>query len=825
MVILFCLAGAFFCLWLFWQNLNRSFSRQNVMPVGTLSWKQKVAQRRFQDRVLWTRLQQNAPVYYGDYIRTAELSEAAITFSGGTSIRLEENSLIQILSENNIPRLAFTQGSLSIDSLSSTGNGEIMVLDAAGNLISVTPGTVLDTHIDDEGNMSLQVSEGSASIVIDGENQNIDAGGALTLDACGSVLAQAQTVVRSPKPAARLIQPVNSPMPVEFIWNEIDYAPGDTTRIELAADRNFKQILQTLETSSVNGQTRARIELAPGVYFWRAYPVGEAASSSGVSAAVGSANVSFHQLTVSYVPPPRPLIPAEGSDYRYWSQLPTVEFQWTASPEVSFYTLEAADNPGFVSPALQTRVQGASLNYSGLGKGRWYWRVLPVLGSGYEGARSLAPSDPVSFTITQNGSLAAPTLLSPPAESFITISGTAATAKAASDIYFSWKSEAEAGSYTLLVSPLPGLQNPVFTRQATTNYYNYSVKENLLKEGLYYWGVYQTSVDGINSPLSASRSFSATTGEFVLRSTFPPENYTVQGSGLPEFTWTTNLVSPLHFQISDTRDFSRLVIDEIAEGGSWTATAASRRPSLDPGRWYWRVAAGDGNVQTPARSFQVVPVPPPPPPPPVAPSPAASVPAAQAPAATVSAAQAPAATVPAAQAPSATVPATQAPSATVPVAQAPAATVPAVPGQDVSSQATSVPAASAPVTPLRAARLLLPGNGYRLGPEQLRESEFITFTWEPVPGANAYNAALYREGERDGGRQLIQRWDTSIRTFRTLEVSLLGNGRFVWQVEALRLAADDAIEQRGPVSENRFTADIPALPRDTANDPGKLYGN
>jgi hypothetical protein len=82
--------------------------------------------------------------------------------------------------------------------------------------------------------------------------------------------------------------------------------------------------------------------------------------------------------------------------------------------------------------------------------------------------------------------------------------------------------------------------------------------------------------------------------------------------------------------------------------------------------------------------------------------------------------------------------------------------------------------------------------------------------------------ALYRE--TDGRRQLVQQWEGSALTSRTIEVSLLENGSFIWQVEAHRQTADGSIEQRGTISENSFTLALPSLPRKTAKDPGRVYG-
>ncbi|GHT98798.1 hypothetical protein FACS1894142_5590 [Spirochaetia bacterium] len=129
----------------------------------------------------------------------------------------------------------------------------------------------------------------------------------------------------------------------------------------------------------------------------------------------------------------------------------------------------------------------------------------------------------------------------------------------------------------------------------------------------------------------------------------------------------------------------------------------------------------------------------------------------------------------------------------------------------------------APVPPLPAAQERLPANGYAMGPEQLRASPAITFSWAAVPGANRYILAIYRE--TGGNRQLVRQWESSAQTSRVLDdLSILGSGSFIWQVEAVSQAANGTITQRGTVGENRFTIDLPALPRDTPRDPGKVYG-
>ena len=91
-VVLLCLFLSFTSLFLFWKDVNRTLSKIGETPIGTITFKYKVAQRKFADRLIWDRLQKESYVYNGDTIRTANLSEATIRFTDDNVITLEESS-------------------------------------------------------------------------------------------------------------------------------------------------------------------------------------------------------------------------------------------------------------------------------------------------------------------------------------------------------------------------------------------------------------------------------------------------------------------------------------------------------------------------------------------------------------------------------------------------------------------------------------------------------------------------------------------------------------------------------------------------------------
>lgn len=140
LVTLICLLGLFLSLLSFVKQINKSLLKLNESPIATITFKYKSAQRKFIDRVLWDRLKQESPVYDGDTIRTAPLSEATISFTDGNQVVLYENTLIQVFSKEEGINLAFSQGDVS---LTTTDAGSTMRLDTAVSSVQVNSGTII----------------------------------------------------------------------------------------------------------------------------------------------------------------------------------------------------------------------------------------------------------------------------------------------------------------------------------------------------------------------------------------------------------------------------------------------------------------------------------------------------------------------------------------------------------------------------------------------------------------------------------------------------------------------------------------------------------
>ena len=390
-VVFFCLAGAAVSLNLFRIDLFQTIASHNQEPVGTVTIRNNNVQRRLSDRVLWGRLLAESPVYLGDLIRVAELSSATLHIADN-NIDLNENTLIRILgsadSAGNI-MLDLSSGSLNLFSGVSGG----IELNLTGSRVTANPGTLLSAAAGESG-MSVQVNEGSVEITADdGQSLTLDTGEMLALDANGIERVEPAAVVTQPRPNARLLNNTGEPLAVRFSWITIDIEAGQSLLLEIAEDRNFSRIARRIE-----GASAAAANLNVGIWYWRL--------------SFENSVLNTGQLTVVASQGAAPVSPAQDSLFFYKDNLPTLYFEWQELEGASSYIFEAGRTPDFRNPQMTRQTATASIVDSNMGEGIWYWRVLPVFSSLYEG--NAAYSSVASFRVEQSREPEAPVRPPPP---------------------------------------------------------------------------------------------------------------------------------------------------------------------------------------------------------------------------------------------------------------------------------------------------------------------------------------------------------------------------------------------------------------------------
>ena len=588
LAIFICLIGAGTNSWLFYNSFFRALSKQNEAPIATITFKYKTAQRKFLDRVVWDRLRQDSPVYNGDTIHTAALSEATIWFNDGNVMNLMENTMAQVfLNEDLSAAVELEDGYATVDS-SDAENG--MTLSSNGMQVAVKAGTSLsagsssaDSASGASKGLSVQVLKGSASVLdADGKSVNISQGEEISVGESGSTSKPSITVL-SPVMNQKILYHQTGATDVHFSWT------GDITDTSLyiARDKDFSDIIYTLNSSGLN---ETDIKLESGSYYWK---LDSTESNDSDIAKTG-------KIQIIQSLPPNPVTPTPDYSFSYRTRNPAVRIIWTDSPYASTYKLEISRSPDMANPLVEQRTTTTSAIISTLSQGSYYWRVTPYYTLNKTGFA--APSEIQHFAIERKGDLSSPELLIP------SESGIVNTEESAKPASFSWKIEPEAQEYILKIADNQTLRNPILSINTTENFYSLDTKKTRLKDGKWYWGVSMRDTEGNNSPVSEIRTFYSMKGIPEQHTVEPADGYSCALALLPDtkFTWKRNLpetfVSTL--QIAEDSSFKNVVYSAPVNATSLKGI------NLELGTYYWRLKSvnhvDETELSTPAKILNII---------------------------------------------------------------------------------------------------------------------------------------------------------------------------------------------------------------------------
>ncbi|MGI5090195.1 FecR domain-containing protein [Treponema sp. OMZ 805] len=556
-VVALCLLIIFICSFLFVRNLNRTFSRNDKTPVATVTFKYKSVQRKFLDRAVWDRPQQNSPVYNGDTIRTSPEAEATLYFVDRNVVELGSSTMIQVFVNNEESRIDLTNGLVSVE----TSDSSNMLVSSENTTAKISKGSSFRADKSGEGNLQLVVEKGEAAVT--GQEE----GAQSELLTQGSVIQtgiQAPLVVVSPGKNVRLLNQSGNGVDVPFQWQS-SLPAGEELILETSPLSNFSDEVQKYTVTGLTEYTLTQQSIS---FYWRLY-----------SATTGSsdANVQSGKVNIIAAPAPVLLEPALEAEYSYTAAPPAIRFLWEGNSLVASYLLEVADNPDLKNPQLSRFVNTQSLTLSDFAEGTWYWRVTPRYLIGVENAPE--PSKTAFFHIEKQAAIAEiPQVLFPQA--------TAETSRG-KEMSFAWKNISETKSYRLKVAKDAEMKTIVVDRVVESNSFKLDDAAALLPNGDYYWTVSGIDSKGAEMAASAPVKFQTVNTDYSLRGIFPPNGYVLADTLCPDtrFTWKTNVETEKHFQVSASKDFSKLVADVKTSGNGIEGI------SLPQGQWYWRVVA------------------------------------------------------------------------------------------------------------------------------------------------------------------------------------------------------------------------------------------
>lgn len=622
-IVFVCLSLCALSLYLFWRDLNKSSVRNDKNRIATIYFKQRIAQRKFNDRVVWERLSQSSPLYNEDTIRTADLAQAVIRFNNGTELNLGENTMLQLsYDEKEGLQIAVSGGDIQVDGTKSNGENGLSLKMKNGSVVQLDSGSRVALKTDFSGSsQNIEVQSGSALLITEsaensGGSKNgkssektmrISSGENLNVDSDGKISKNPIAVTSIPK-NLNLLKMDEKPVSVKLEWNVAEKKSADSAvdtevipagsdnnenflNAEIKAEKLPEIIIQTSETkdfSRIKATYRTtkddfEIPAVSGTLYWRVFKEGnEEQSVDG-------------KINVKEIPEIALISPESGSEFIYRTSLPKILFNWSGNDYASNYKIEISENRDMSNPVLsEENIELNSILKNELSEGTYYWRVIPFytlnnIGSG-------KPSEIKSFTIVKSENIKPPLLTMPVDEAEISYVESKNPEKSY-NLNFFWKSEIKNADYEFEIARDKNFSD-IFYSEKTKNSF-VSKKLGILSswvipDGTYFWRVTRKSGDDDDiTPVSAIQSFSIKKlAADKTRLVYPPENFSSESEYFAntKFIWRLSddfieEKSKTVLQVSKKEDFSALC-EEIS-GSDGSARIAEN--SLSAGTYYWRV--------------------------------------------------------------------------------------------------------------------------------------------------------------------------------------------------------------------------------------------
>lgn len=556
----------------FWKDLNTSTVRNDVDKIGTITFKHKVAQRKFSDRVVWERLQQDSPLYNMDTIRTADLAQAVITCLDGTVLDIHENTMLQISYSESGVKLSVGGGNIVVDSTSSEKSVEINMDNGAA--INLAAGSKLSANTDSSsGEANFQLQSGSGNVKNqEGDFVKVETGESVKISSEGKTKKGGITVT-SIASDVKVLNFAEESVPVHLEWKTSEEYENSKVIVETSKTKDFAKIEQTYTTT---GASELDLPADNGTLYWRIYVADE--NQEKVDGKVKVENVS--EVSV--------ITPMDGATYRYKNDLPLINFKWNGNNYVEYYSLQISENSDFKQLIFDQQINVQQINVSQLAEGEYFWRVIPYYS--LNGIGNGEPSEVRFFTIEKKLQANPPKLTVPAQNSKIVYQN-----QNDFESVFRWKSEVAQADYQILVASDPDFENVVYSEKSDKTRIAHKFNSKILPDGNYYWKVIRNSLEDLEEVASDVWEFSVE--KYIPQKShlvYPPQNFSVESQKLPKisFTWKEGDADRKSnvekvFQISKNQNFTSDVTEiktEIAE---------IKNLKLESGIYYWRTGYYD----------------------------------------------------------------------------------------------------------------------------------------------------------------------------------------------------------------------------------------
>lgn len=549
---------------LLYRDFTKKVEVTRAEEIGLITYKKRVAQRKYAAQVIWEDVEQNVPVYNNDSIRTSEMSEAVIHLKDGTDIELDDDSMILLAMSEGAINVNFSHGTIYAKRGDITGKDirqvNIVSKDAT---VSIKKSDVKLSKVENE-ELNLNVSKGTAKVQTEKDEITIEKNQkvVVTKDTREAKVYEQKLKLTSPAPNSFFIS-TKRLLPVGFSWEPVR---GARVLFELSRDGVFSRPLFSRRESS-NTITRS---LTPGTYHWRL---------KAVDAATGRTEVSeSRKLTVIRDRAVGLIYPKNREVFTYSAKPPIVNFKWLKNEIASGYILEISRDRDFASIIRSMSIPLTDVAVDTLAEGTYYWRVKTDVD--FSGVSYSGMSPVHRFSISKRKELEPPELIFPAHYSRLS-----AEMIQNKGIVFSWKANNQINRYKIFLARDEDFSNLFLSTDLNGNFY--TVKRDL-PAGDYFWRIIPVVEDDVTPVFSATRRFNVVVTE-KIRLVGPTDKSIVnlkedEKQVAINFNWQKIGVTGSYlFELSREKTFIPLYRQRILDGN------VLRIDAIEPGTYLWRV--------------------------------------------------------------------------------------------------------------------------------------------------------------------------------------------------------------------------------------------
>ncbi|EMJ89231.1 FecR domain-containing protein [Leptospira meyeri] len=480
-LVLFTLLGvAILFSILFYLDLNRKIGIGDREVVGTIFFKNNIVQRKFEDEVIWEKLENNSPLTNKDTIRSEAFSDALIRLKDGTEINIDENSMFNLDLTGEEPNLEFSEGSLEVKKNDSKPNQ--IKITSSGSEINVDSGNV-KIEKTKERELSLFVEKGKTTVKHqDGKSVSVEEGKKAEFKKTGIEIKKIPVVLISPT-SQKLFYAEPDEVSVLFQW-KTESGYGDPV-LEISRSPNFQM---TLINEKVEGN-QSSFRLKEGTFYWRLKVKNKVDSGIEFS--------ETGKFFVTKLESFQGESPESGSIIPFVQTFPLVTLSWTKLTTANSYQLIVSNSPKLTNPIKQLETTANQISYDDLKEGTYYWKVIAK--SSFSDTKDRS-SQVQSFIIKKQNTVPTPKWMRPANGSEISLDEIKQN-----QAILIWDGNAELKSYQLKIAKDSKMTSVVFTEETASNFL--VPNWNSLGKGTFFATVTGKSKEGKETETSAPLSF------------------------------------------------------------------------------------------------------------------------------------------------------------------------------------------------------------------------------------------------------------------------------------------------------------------------------